>query len=156
MLNAAESAKSSFDLPPKWLLNSSASCNATVSILLSVPSEYNYDLCNLIYAPSRFKSPIYQNYYVFQYQTTYAQLSRACVHCGDNIPISLIVEFYLLISKFPGYIGEFEIIDDHRSGKIVIQLNGRLNKCGVISPRYNIQHSQIESWVNLLLPARGF
>ena len=55
-----------------------------------------------------------------------------------------------------GYIGEFEIIDDHRAGKIVIQLNGRLNKTGVISPRFNIQHTQIESWVNLLLPARGF
>jgi small subunit ribosomal protein S15Ae len=39
---------------------------------------------------------------------------------------------------FPGYIGEFEIIDDHRGGKIVIQLNGRLNKCGVISPRFNV------------------
>lgn len=55
-----------------------------------------------------------------------------------------------------GYIGEFEIIDDHRSGKIVIQLNGRLNKTGVISPRFNIQVTQIENWVNLLLPARGF
>ena len=32
-----------------------------------------------------------------------------------------------------GYIGEFEYIDDHRSGKIVVQLNGRLNKCGVIN-----------------------
>jgi len=57
---------------------------------------------------------------------------------------------------FAGYIGEFEIIDDHRSGKIVIQLNGRLNKTGVISPRFNVQVNQIESWVNLLLPARGF
>jgi hypothetical protein len=55
-----------------------------------------------------------------------------------------------------GYIGEFEIVDDHRSGKIVVQLNGRLNKCGVISPRFNIQVTQIEPWVNLLLPARGF
>ena len=55
-----------------------------------------------------------------------------------------------------GYIGEFEIVDDHRSGKIVVQLNGRLNKTGVISPRYNVQAKQIESWVNLLLPARGF
>ena len=54
------------------------------------------------------------------------------------------------------YIGEFEIVDNHRSNKINIQLNGRLNKIGVISPRLNIQHSQIESWVNLLLPARGF
>lgn len=32
----------------------------------------------------------------------------------------------------PGYIGEFELIDDHRGGKIVVELNGRLNKCGVI------------------------
>ena len=55
-----------------------------------------------------------------------------------------------------GYIGEFEIVDDHRSGKIVVQLNGRLNKCGVISPRYNVQVDQIENWVNLLLPARSF
>ena len=69
---------------------------------------------------------------------------RVC-KLGSNIFV-----FYL------GYIGEFEIIDDHRSGKIVIQLNGHLNKTGVISPRFNIQHSQIESWVNLLLPARGF
>jgi small subunit ribosomal protein S15Ae len=33
-----------------------------------------------------------------------------------------------------GYIGEFEYVDDHRAGKIVVELNGRLNKCGVISP----------------------
>ena len=36
-----------------------------------------------------------------------------------------------------GYIGEFEYVDDHRSGKIVVELNGRLNKCGVISPRFD-------------------
>lgn len=27
-----------------------------------------------------------------------------------------------------GYINEFEVVDDHRAGKIVVQLNGRLNK----------------------------
>lgn len=59
-------------------------------------------------------------------------------------------------SPLLGYIGDFDIIDDHRSGKIVIQLNGRLNKTGVISPRFNVQVNQIESWVNLLLPARSF
>lgn len=30
-----------------------------------------------------------------------------------------------------GYIGEFEIIDDHRAGKIVVNLTGRLNKVQV-------------------------
>lgn len=27
-----------------------------------------------------------------------------------------------------GYIGEFEVIDDHRAGKVVVNLTGRLNK----------------------------
>ena len=55
-----------------------------------------------------------------------------------------------------GYIGEFEYIDDHRSGKIVVQLNGRLNKCGVIQPRSNVKINDIERWTDNLLPARQF
>jgi len=55
-----------------------------------------------------------------------------------------------------GYIGEFEEIDDHRSGKIVIQLNGRLNKCGAISPRFDVQLDELEKLVNNLLPSRQF
>lgn len=37
-----------------------------------------------------------------------------------------------------GDVGEFEIIDDHRTGKIV-SLTGKLDKCGVISPRRDTQ-----------------
>lgn len=56
---------------------------------------------------------------------------------------------------FPaGYIGEFEFVDDHRSGKIVVELNGRLNKCGVISPRFDVGVKEIESWTARLLPSR--
>jgi small subunit ribosomal protein S15Ae len=55
-----------------------------------------------------------------------------------------------------GYIGEFEIIDDHRAGKIVIQLLGRVNKCACISPRYNVPLGKLESIVSQLLPARSF
>ena len=57
---------------------------------------------------------------------------------------------------YTGYIGEFEEIDDHRSGKIVIQLNGRLNKCGAISPRFDVQLDELEKLVNNLLPSRQF
>ena len=35
------------------------------------------------------------------------------------------------------YIGKFEIIDDHRAGKIV-NLTGRLNKYGGISLRFDV------------------
>lgn len=62
----------------------------------------------------------------------------------------------MLIHILKGYIGEFEIIDDHRSGKIVVQLNGRLNKAGVISPRFNVKNTDIEKWVSYLLPSRQF
>lgn len=55
-----------------------------------------------------------------------------------------------------GYIGEFEIVDDGRAGKIVVELNGRLNKCGVISPRFDIGHADIEKWIERLLPSRLF
>lgn len=55
-----------------------------------------------------------------------------------------------------GYIGEFEVVDDHRSGKIVVDLIGRINKCGVISPRFDIGAGDIEKWVVNLLPARQF
>ena len=51
---------------------------------------------------------------------------------------------------------DFELIDDRRAGKIVVELNGRINKCGCISPRYDIQHSEIESWVGRVLPSRLF
>ena len=57
---------------------------------------------------------------------------------------------------FSGYIGEFEVIDDHRSGKVVIELVGRINKCGVISPRFDLAIGQIEKWTNNLLPSRQF
>ena len=63
-------------------------------------------------------------------------------------------------SPFPsspaGYIGEFEVVDDHRAGKIVVDLIGRVNKCGVISPRLDVTADAVEQWVVNLLPARQF
>lgn len=55
-----------------------------------------------------------------------------------------------------GYIGEFEVLDDHRSGKIVVELIGRINKCGVISPRFDVPVKDVEKWVVNVLPSRQF
>lgn len=55
-----------------------------------------------------------------------------------------------------GYIGEFEVVDDHRSKKVVVELIGRVNKCGVISPRYDVPISEFEKWTNNILPSRQF
>ena len=72
-------------------------------------------------------------------------------------PLWPSVQLWFLISPFCfpiGYIGEFEYVDDHRSGKIVVELIGRLNKCGVISPRFDVSVKEIESWTARLLPSR--
>eukprot|EP00898_Chlorokybus_atmophyticus_P008918 jgi/Chlat1/9027/Chrsp94S00702 len=71
-------------------------------------------------------------------------------------PSSKVIVKFLQVMMKHGYIGEFEIVDDHRAGKIVVELNGRLNKCGVISPRYNIGAGEIEKWIGRLLPSRLF
>ncbi|KAK5797584.1 hypothetical protein VI817_003875 [Penicillium citrinum] len=71
-------------------------------------------------------------------------------------PSSKVIVKFLTVMQKHGYIGEFEEVDDHRSGKIVIQLNGRLNKCGVINPRYPVQLRDLEKWAVQLLPSRQF
>ncbi|KAJ3191264.1 40S ribosomal protein S15a [Entophlyctis luteolus] len=71
-------------------------------------------------------------------------------------PSSKVIVKFLSVMQKHGYIGEFEIIDDHRSGKIVVQLIGRINKCGVISPRFNVKQDDVENWVAYLLPSRQF
>ena len=53
-----------------------------------------------------------------------------------------------------GYINDFTIIDDARAGKIVVDLNGRLNKCGVISPRFDLKLKNFENFTSAILPSR--
>uniref|UniRef100_A0A2K6E3B1 Small ribosomal subunit protein uS8 n=1 Tax=Macaca nemestrina TaxID=9545 RepID=A0A2K6E3B1_MACNE len=60
----------------------------------------------------------------------------------------LIVRFLIGMMKH-GYIGEFEITDDHRAGKIVVNLTGRLNK-------FDMQLKDLEKWQNNLLPSHQF
>merc|ERR1712078_341788 len=70
-------------------------------------------------------------------------------------PSSKVIVKFLQVMQKHGYIGEFEIVDDHRSQKIVVELNG-LNKCGVISPRFDFAANDTEKWIANLLPSRQF
>ena len=71
-------------------------------------------------------------------------------------PSSNIIIKFLKVMQENGYIQEFSKIDDHRSGKLIVKLNGRLNKCRAISPRYNLKIANLETWVANLLPSRQF
>ena len=50
----------------------------------------------------------------------------------------------------------WEIVDDHRAGKVVVILTGRWSKCGVISPRFGVQLKDLGKWQRNLLPSRQF
>jgi small subunit ribosomal protein S15Ae len=71
-------------------------------------------------------------------------------------PSSKVIVKFLQVMQKNGYIGEFEVLDDHRSGKIVVELIGRINKCGVISPRFDVPVKDVEKWVVNVLPSRQF
>jgi len=71
-------------------------------------------------------------------------------------PVSKVVIKFLQVMMKHGYIGEFELVDDRRAGKIVVNLIGRINKCGVISPRFDLSLSDVEKWTSKLLPSRQF
>lgn len=44
-----------------------------------------------------------------------------------------------------------ELISDHRAGKISVNLIVRLNNCGIVSPRFDVQLKDLEILVNNLL-----
>jgi small subunit ribosomal protein S8 len=69
-------------------------------------------------------------------------------------PASKLLGKVLRIMQLNGYIGEFEFIDDGRSGKFKVQLLGRINKCGAIRPRFAVKVDEIEDWEKKFLPSR--
>ncbi|EHH27933.1 hypothetical protein EGK_18250, partial [Macaca mulatta] len=66
----------------------------------------------------------------------------------------VIIQFPTVMKR--DYTGKFEITDYHRAGKIVVNLTGRLNKCGVISPRFDVQPKDQERWQNNMLMSHQF
>ena len=71
-------------------------------------------------------------------------------------PASKLIGSVLKVMKDKGYIGEFELIDDGKSGLFKVQLKGKINKCGVIRPRHAVRNIEFEEWEKRFLPARGF
>lgn len=73
------------------------------------------------------------------------------------MPASKLIAMVLRVMQKYGYIGEFEHIDDGRWGKIKVQLLGRINKCGVIKPRFSVKYRELREmpqWLRKYLPSR--
>ena len=71
-------------------------------------------------------------------------------------PASKLIGNVLKVMKEKGYIGDFEFMDDGKSGIFKVQLKGKINKCGVIRPRHAVKNTDFEKWEKRYLPAKGF
>ena len=69
---------------------------------------------------------------------------------------SKLVRETLKILQARGFIGDFEFVDDGKSGQFRIKLLGKVNKCGAIKPRYPIKGTQWNEWEQKYIPGVGF
>ncbi len=72
------------------------------------------------------------------------------------VPASKLVKDVLMVMQKSGYIGNFEFIDDGKSGFFSIQLVGRVNESRAIKPRFAVKKNEYEKWEERYLPATEF
>lgn len=68
-------------------------------------------------------------------------------------PASSIIEGVLKVMQRHKYIGNYEPIDDGKGGKFKVHLQGRINDCGVVKPRFSIGRDEFRKWEKKFLPA---
>ncbi len=69
------------------------------------------------------------------------------------LPASTFASEVLRIMQKNRYIGEFEQVDDGRTGKFRIQLLAKINKCGIITPRFSVKKDNYLFWERQFLPS---
>jgi small subunit ribosomal protein S8 len=71
-------------------------------------------------------------------------------------PSSKVIKEVLRIMKNYHYVGEFKEITDSRGNFLVLELLNKINKCGVIKPRFAVKESGYEKFEKRFLPAKEF
>jgi len=72
------------------------------------------------------------------------------------VPSSKLVGRVLKVMVDNQYIKEFEFVEDNKAGKYKVKLNGHINECGVVRPRYSIKVADMEKFESRYLPAQDF
>ncbi|MGB9169702.1 MAG: 30S ribosomal protein S8 [Nitrososphaeraceae archaeon] len=86
------------------------------------------------------------------FTTLYNNEARRKKECLVSPSSKFASEILRVLQKYR-FIGEFEQIDDNRMGKFKIQLLAKINKCGIITPRYNLKKDEFLNWERQFLPA---
>lgn len=77
---------------------------------------------------------------------------------GDCVikPSSKLIGRVLKVMQDGDYISQFEYIEDGRAGMFRVALNGNINSCGVIKPRFAVKKAELEKFEARYLPAQDF
>jgi small subunit ribosomal protein S8 len=86
------------------------------------------------------------------FTTIYNNESRRKRECVI-VPASKFASEVLRVMQNHRYIGEFEQVDDGRTGKFRVQLLAKINKCGIITPRFSVKKDAYFGWERQFLPA---
>lgn len=70
-------------------------------------------------------------------------------------PVSRVIKDILRVMKEKGYVGDFKEVEDNRGNYIKLNLNGDINMCGIIKPRYSIKKNDFEQFEIRYLPAKN-
>lgn len=71
-------------------------------------------------------------------------------------PASKMIGHVLRTMQKEEYIGEFEFVDDGKAGQFQVELEGNINKCGVIKPRHAVKKDEFEKFEKRYLPSKNF
>lgn len=71
-------------------------------------------------------------------------------------PVSKMTLKVFELMKDRHYIGEYQVIEDGKGGKIEVNLIGGVNNCGVIKPRFAVKRDNYTKFEKRFLPALGF
>jgi len=71
-------------------------------------------------------------------------------------PSSKLIAHVLKVMEDNDYIAQFEYVEDGRGGQFRVLLNGRINNCGVIKPRYAVKKTDLGKYESRYLPAQDF
>lgn len=72
-----------------------------------------------------------------------------------TVEASNLVRDVLKIMQNQGYIGDFEFMDDGKSGKFKVRLIGKINKAKAVRPRFPVKKDEYEKWETRYLPGEG-
>jgi len=77
---------------------------------------------------------------------------RVCI----LMPSSKLIGRILKVMQDNNYIDQFEYVEDGKAGMFKVELNGNINNCGVIKPRYAVKTRDVEKFESRYLPAQNF